>query len=56
MHPIFYGLQNYESKQQTLTGVTGKNVSLSQDYMHSKLSMAPTFDAHRGISSCKAVT
>jgi len=41
MHPIFYGLQNYKYIQQTLTGVTGKNIPLLQDYRHSKLSMAP---------------
>jgi hypothetical protein len=41
MHPIFEGLQNYEYIQQTLTWVTGKNIPLLQDYMHSKLSTAP---------------
>jgi len=41
MHPIFYGLQNYEYIQQTLRGVNGKNIPLLQDYMHSNLSTAP---------------
>ena len=41
MHLIFYGLQNYEHIQQTRTAVNGKNIPLLQDYMHSKLSMAP---------------
>jgi len=43
MHPIFYGKQNYEYIQHTLTEVTGKNVPLLQDYMHSKLSTAPRY-------------
>lgn len=33
MHPIFYGLQNYEYIQQTLTAVTGKDVPLLPDYI-----------------------
>jgi len=41
MDPIFYGLQKYEYVQQTLTVVNCKNIPLLQDYMHSKLSMAP---------------
>jgi hypothetical protein len=46
MHTIFYGLQNYE---QTLTGVTGKNIPLLQNHMHLKSNWDTSLPKQRRI-------